>query len=187
MKKRNQIQDLNNNYVDNSQVHQLKEFKRFGFQRFIGEVIIPICLIIIIPLSTMILWHICRHFSGSISDFIASKTTLYEITLGQWKNSLFAFYVIMGYMLWAIPLSLLLPGETYNGPITNKGNTPIYVNNGFKFYIITLISFITLSIFLEYIGYSVTIICDRYVEFVLTLNVISLSRLMPAITRSVVF
>jgi len=172
-------QDVNNNNVKNaidesSAYHQLKVFQRYGFQRLFGEVLFPLALMIVVPLSTMTLWHICRHHDGSISNFFASKATLYDVTIAQWNNSFFALYVIAGYMVWAITLSLCLPGDDYNGPITDKGNTPVYVNNGFTFYLITLASFIGLSGFLEYTGNSITVICDRYGEFMFTLNCLSL-------------
>lgn len=173
-------QDINNNNVksanpESSTYHQLKVFQRYGFQRLAGEIFVPLFLMIIIPLATMTLWHICRHHAGSISSFLMSPPSFYEITLGQWNNSLFALYVISGYICYAVTVTLCLPGETYNGPITDKGNTPVYVNNGFRFYLVTLALFIALSCFLEYIGYSITIICDRYGEFMLTLNLASLA------------
>lgn len=126
----------------------------------------------------MTLWYVCRYFSGSFTDFFHSitsfKSLLYEITLAQWNGSLFSFYAISAYMVWAILLTLYLPGDIYHGPITNKGNRPEYIQNGFKFFLITLASFALLSLALEYNQMSVTIICDRYGEFMFTINVLSL-------------
>jgi 7-dehydrocholesterol reductase len=80
-------------------------------------------------------------------------------------------FLFKGYLVWAIVLTLLLPGEVYNGPITDKGNTPVYKDNGMKFFGITLVTFFALSIILEYYGFSVTVICDRYGEFLFVINI----------------
>ncbi len=192
IKKRSKLinhQDVNNNNVTNEKdvlnasYHKLEVYKRFGIQRLYGEVLVPLALMLIVPLATMVLWHICSVHNGNLSDFIATTTTttsksvaslLYEITVAQWKGSMFSVYVIVGYLTWAILLTHYLPGDVYYGPITDKGNTPDYVNNGFKFYLLTLISFIILALGLEYMGYSVTLICDRYGEFMFIINVMSL-------------
>jgi 7-dehydrocholesterol reductase len=179
LKKRAQP-DVNNNNIQekaetSSSYHQLTLFQRYGFQRIFGEVLVPLFIQIIVPISTMTLWHICRHHSGSILDFLASKSTWYEITFGQWQGSFFALYVIAGYMTWAIILTLILPGDVYYGPVTDKGNKPEYINNGFSFYLITLGAFLLLALGLERVGYSVTTICDRYGEFVFAINVLALT------------
>lgn len=62
----------------------------------------------------------------------------------------------------------------YKGPLTNKGNTPVYKDNGMWFFIITLITFGLLSVLLECLGYSVTEICDQYGAFLIIMNLGSL-------------
>lgn len=74
-------------------------------------------------------------------------------------------------MVWAITLTLILPGETYNGPITDKGNTPVYKDNGMLFFIITTITFFIMAGALEYFGFTVTALCDRYGEYLFLFNV----------------
>jgi len=158
--------------------HQLTIFQRFGLQRFLYEVLAPLALMIIVPLSTMLIWHACEKYQGSLTSLFQSYSTwkdlLYAITLNQWKGSLFSLYVIAGYFVWAIIVTLYLPGDVYYGPITDKGNKPDYKNNGFQFFLITLFTFLGLSVYLEYINMSVTTICDRYGEFMFVLNVFSL-------------
>ena len=68
-------------------------------------------------------------------------------------------------------MTLILPGELYKGPITDKGNTPIYKENGMPFFFINLIALFVISGTLEYHGYSVTAICDRYGEFLFLFNI----------------
>ena len=74
----------------------------------------------------MLLWHVARHHSGSLVDFYNSvesiSGTLYQVTWAQWQGSWFSLCVIGGYLVWAILLTLGLPGETYYGPVTDKGN-----------------------------------------------------------------
>jgi len=159
--------------------HQLKVFQRFGFQKVFGEVFFPLFLMTLIPVTTMVLWHVCRHHSGSLNNFYQANkddtvAAFKKVVLAEWKGSSFPVYVIGGYMLWAITLTIYLPAKDYCGPVTDKGNTPVYRNNGFPFFLITLVSFVALSIGLEYLGYSVTIICDRYGEFMFTMNALSL-------------
>jgi 7-dehydrocholesterol reductase len=127
----------------------------------------------------MLLWYVARHHSGSLLDFYNSyqslSNTLHKVVWDQWRGSWFSLSVISGYLVWAILVTLYLPGETYYGPVTDKGNRPEYVNNGFRFYLITLTAFIGLAVYLELAtSYSVTVICDRYGEFMFIINLLSL-------------
>lgn len=155
--------------------HRLKVFQRFGLQKIISEVFFPIFLMLSVPISTMSLWYICRYEHGNLTEFLSSELSwtdlMYEVLFNQWHGSLFPIYVIGGFLTWAIVLTLALPGESYNGPITDKGNTPVYTDNGMKFFGITLVSFFSIAILLELYGFSVTVICDRYGEFLSVINV----------------
>lgn len=155
--------------------HKLKVFQRFGLQRFFSELIFPGLLMSTFPIAIMALWYICQNHEGSITDFlnnISYKIFFDDMLFGQWKGSFFSIYVTAGYMVWATLLTIYLPGKTYNGPITDKGNTPVYQDNGMLFYIINLVVFFSITIFLEcFTDYSVTIICDRYGEFLVLMNV----------------
>lgn len=169
---------LDSSQKKNQAYHKLKVFKRYGFQRFFGEVIVPILLMVLIPFITIALWHICRYYKGNLIElynYNPSGNIIAEmIEYNVWRGSLFPIFVIFGYLIYAVTMTIILPGELYSGPVTDKGNTPVYKNNGMLFFIVTLIIFIIGSGVLEYFGYSVTVICDRYGEFLFLFNIIGL-------------
>lgn len=155
----------------------MKEFQRFGIKKIFGEFLFPLLLIVTIPVASTLLWYICRYNKGSLADFLVNlsvKNVLYDMMFNQWSGDLFPIYVITGYFAWAITLTLLLPGKMYKGPLTNKGNTPVYKDNGMLFFVITLITFGLLSALLEYLGCSVTAICDEFGAFLIIMNLGSL-------------
>ena len=82
---------------------------------------------------------------------------------------------------------MILPGETYYGPITNMGNTPVYKNNGMLFFIITLVVFVVAAGTLEYFGYTVTIICDQFGAYLFIINIGSLIFCLFLYTKGIFF
>ena len=81
--------------------------------------------------------------------------------------------VISGYIIWALVLMKTLPGPVVEGPVTPNGNVPRYRDNGFACFLVTMISFGLLTVLLPRWsgGYSVTVVYDRFDEFLGTLTV----------------
>ena len=80
-------------------------------------------------------------------------------------SSRLAATVILGYMAWALLLMKLLPGPTTRGPVTANGNIPIYRDNGFYCFLVTIAGFLGLTAFLYRHGLTPTIVYDNFGQF----------------------
>ena len=49
--------------------------------------------------------------------------------------------VIGAYIAWALLLQVFVPGPRVEGPVTPNGNIPVYKDNGFSCYVITIVTF----------------------------------------------
>ncbi|OWF36930.1 7-dehydrocholesterol reductase-like [Mizuhopecten yessoensis] len=81
--------------------------------------------------------------------------------------------VVLGYMAFALVLMVLLPGKRLEGPETLKGNIPVYKNNGFLCYIVTMAAFVVFTVVLKGQGLTPTVVYDRFDEVMLFLNAFS--------------
>ncbi|XP_033741199.1 7-dehydrocholesterol reductase-like [Pecten maximus] len=82
--------------------------------------------------------------------------------------------VVLGYMAFALVLMVLLPGKRFEGPVTANGNIPVYEDNGFLCYVVTMATFVVLTVILKAYGLTPTVIYDRFDEVIFFLNAFSL-------------
>lgn len=141
----------------------------------------PLLLILIVPNFILTLWFIAVKCDGSFIQFYneAISKGVDETFFTIWRsvniNNTTALCVIIGYSIWAICLHLLTPGPKVNGPITPKGNVPVYKDNGFYNFIITMIAFGVLTYTSKtYYNVSPTWVYDHFGDFLVILNVYSL-------------
>jgi 7-dehydrocholesterol reductase len=126
----------------------------------------------------MALWYTAVYCDGSFLEF--SKYLQTEgIVIGiinVWsaaKISAFSISVLSGYCVFQLLLMRVVPGETFNGPLTVKGNTPVYKNNGLKCYIITMVVFGMMTGYAKFYGYTPTVVYDRFGDLLLTMTLFS--------------
>mmetsp|Transcript_29310 Transcript_29310/g.73636 ORF Transcript_29310/g.73636 Transcript_29310/m.73636 type:complete len:477 (+) Transcript_29310:213-1643(+) len=95
------------------------------------------------PAFVIILWYINCKLNGSLAEFVALVGA--EGPAGLWK-----LWPSPGQEAWAIIgvfglvealLQLFLPGKTFHGPTSPKGNVPVYKANGMPAYVTTLLLF----------------------------------------------
>jgi len=117
---------------------------------------------------------------GSLVEFFtrAYDTGLVSFYIKLWTDvsicTPFTVYLILGYAAWALLLMVLVPGREFKGPISPKGHTPIYKDNGLACYLITMAAFTGLTFFLKSNGFtSPTIVYDRFAEIIATLTLFS--------------
>ena len=67
-------------------------------------------------------------------------------------------------------MTRILPGKEYAGPITDTGHIPIYRNNGFVYYLVSLAIFGCLTIGLKFNDLSPTYVYDHWEEFLSTVS-----------------
>lgn len=166
--------------LDNDLIHELSIHARKGHNKFIFESIIPLFLCFACPFLVRSIVFICTHCHGSIIEFLSRilfdptmtlKHVLEEFCYFQWHWP--SAIIMLSFLTYAIVLSSLLPGDKYSGPITDTGHVPIYRNNGFSYYIISLIIFSILTIILKLNNLSPTYIYDHWEEFLSTVSTIA--------------
>lgn len=153
-----------------------------GYRRITDQYIVPLLLILITPNVGMLLWHTHRFCGGSYAKLLklfsdrSVLSGLYEIwrrTL-HWPENGLCVYILIGYSIWALLLMALLPGKKVEGPVTPRGNVPVYTDNGFKHYMVTMVTLAGLTVVLKQYGMSPTVVYDRFDEVLLILNIFSL-------------
>jgi 7-dehydrocholesterol reductase len=163
--------------LDNDLTHQLSIHARQGHNKFLSESILPLFLCLMCPFLVRSIVFICNHSHGSIRDFFQRLLFDQTLTLKDVLEDFFYFkwhwpsaIIILSFFAYAIIMTILLPGEEYKGPITDTGHVPIYRNNGFAYYIVSLIIFAILTILLKLNSLSPTYIYDKWEEFLSTVN-----------------
>ena len=148
---------------------------------FLHHTVAPLALMCAVPNLVIILWFTSAKCDGSYMKMIEhfyGKSPLVAL-LEMWKSSggysPEIGYILLGFAIWGLVLIKLLPGKTVYGPVTPKGNVPVYKDNGFTYFIVTLIAFFGLTYFFKTnYGVSSSIVYDRFGQVLNTLNLFSL-------------
>ncbi|HLB56747.1 MAG TPA: 7-dehydrocholesterol reductase [Coxiellaceae bacterium] len=147
--------------------------KKF-FQKTIG----PLFLMITCPPAVILAWYINTNMQGSLLNFahIALQNGIMNTIWQIWQPVFFgthiAWKIILIFMAIQLLLMRIVPGKTVTGPETANGNIPVYKDNGFLCFIITLALF--------YLGteifhiFSATIVYDNFAGILGSLNIFSL-------------
>jgi len=135
-------------------------------------------LILLCPPFVMLLWYTNTALGGSflmLWDQMVKQGVLQTIVT-VWQpyfwGSLIAWKLILGFMLFELMLMRLLPGKIVDGPITPKGNTPVYKANGPLAFAVTMATFCVASFGLNL--FPATILYDNLGSIFGALNIFSL-------------
>ena len=147
--------------------------------RLFTRTVAPLFLMATCPNAVMLLWYTAVRCDGSFEKLwsMFSAEGIVGGLMEVWKGidivSPLAVGVILIYMAWALLLMVLLPGPRVEGPVTARGNVPVYTDNGFLCYVVTIVAFVVLTFGLKQYGMSPTIVYDHFGEFLGTLTVFS--------------
>jgi 7-dehydrocholesterol reductase len=125
------------------------------------------------------MWYVNTALDGSIARLtseISQKgffTFMYDIWQPVFWGSKQAWTMIFVFMLVQLLIMRLTPGKQFKGPITPKGNVPVYKANGFFSYCITIFLFCFASFGMGW--FSPAIIYDHLGEVFGALNIFSLA------------
>ncbi|XP_012945181.1 7-dehydrocholesterol reductase [Aplysia californica] len=149
-------------------------------KRLVTMTLVPIFLIMFVPNLVILIWYTVMHCEGSYMK-------MYSVFQGRsvlaglrdiWSlvnyPSAPIVWILIGYCAYALAMMKLLPGKTVTGPLTPKGNTPVYKDNGFVFFVLTIVLFWALTLALRPFGLSPSILYDRFDEVLSLLNIFSL-------------
>ena len=154
--------------------------RKSGMLNKISLTLGPILLMIYSPNMVILMWYTAVRCNGSYQVMVGKllQSGVFTGILDIWGNvtlgTLVIVFSIFGYMFFSVLLMVLLPGPRSEGPITPKGNIPMYKDNGFFCYIVTMVAFCMLTVFLKSRGLSPTVIYDYFDEVLVTLTIFSL-------------
>jgi len=140
----------------------------------------PSFLLVVTPNFGPVLWYTCAHCNGSLLKFVGQVVDQgpFQFFVQFWTTvgifSPLSTLVILGFMVWSLILMVLVPGPRTEGPVTQKGNVPVYKDNGFTCYVITMIAFVLLTTVLKLTGCpSPTVVYDHFGDFLGTMTAFS--------------
>lgn len=138
----------------------------------------PLFLILVCPVFVMMMWYTNTQLDGSLSalwQLILENglmATIYKVWAPFFWGSATAWKVIFYFTVFQLIIMRLLPGKKFNGPLTPKGNVPVYKENGALAFITTVAVFCIASFGLNL--FSATILYDHLGEILGALNLFSL-------------
>jgi 7-dehydrocholesterol reductase len=107
----------------------------------------PLFLILSCPVFVMLMWYTNTELNGSLSALWSLMSqqgliqTIYQVWAPFFWGSATAWKIIFCFTLFQLALMRLLPGKIFEGPITPKGNIPVYKENGALAFITTMAVF----------------------------------------------
>ncbi|XP_045159809.2 uncharacterized protein LOC123525122 [Mercenaria mercenaria] len=151
-----------------------------GLFHLTNTVILPLLVMTLLPTFIMALVYANTDCNGSISGMLSRfHDQPISYTFAQiWGKNLgnigfFTFAVILGYYIWAVFCTKMLPGKTVKGPMTHTGNTPVYVDNGLYCYLLTMAGFGLFTVLLKMNDLTPTFVLDHFGEMAAFMNVYS--------------
>jgi len=152
-----------------------KKTVRNTFLRNLGV----LAIILVTPPVAIILWYTNTHLEGSLRELIrffgdhSFFGGLYEMWAPVFWGSKTAWSILGIYAAVQIFLMKVLPGRKVYGPTTPKGYTPVYRNNGFAAFLVTLFLFWLLGFQLKL--FRPAMIYDHFGEILGALNIFALT------------
>lgn len=149
-------------------------------KKFVNRTLIPMLLIPATPNLMIMIWFTVVHCNGSYLKMLSvfSNRSVISALTDIWGlvryPSVPIVCTFIVYCIYSLSMMKILPGATVYGPITPKGNTPVYKDNGFIYFVITITLFWILTFLLHPFGISPSVIYDRFDEVLFTLNAFSL-------------
>jgi 7-dehydrocholesterol reductase len=138
----------------------------------------PLFLILVCPPFAILMWYTNIALDGSLKSLWemmqqqGSFQTIYQIWSPVFWGSQKAWQIIGYFALFQLILMRVLPGKAFYGPITAKGNVPVYKANGVPAFLTTVSLFCLGSFYLKL--FPATIIYDNFGPILGALNIASL-------------
>ena len=134
-------------------------------------------IILLTPPAAIVFWYTSQNLNGSFLELFRFFGEhgffggMYQIWAPVFWGSKTAWAIIAIFAVVEILFLKLLPGKKVNGPTTPKGYTPVYKNNGFFAFILSLGLFWLLGFQLNV--FNPAMIYDHFGEILGALNIFS--------------
>ena len=145
---------------------------------YLRNVLGPLFLMIACPIFVMLMWYANTQLDGSLYSLWklinheGFVPTVVQIWAPYFWGSTKAWTMIFAFIVFEVILMRFLPGKTFYGPLTPKGNVPVYKDNGTLAFIITMTVFCVASFGLKL--FSASILFDNLGSLFGALNIFSL-------------
>lgn len=156
----------------------IKSPQSSNLKKWVRHILGPFLLITCCPPIVILVWYTNAFLDGSLLNlwklFVAQGffQTIYYIWGPVFFGSATAWKILALFAGTELFLMKALPGKRFQGPLTPKGNTPVYKANGVLSFLVTIGLFYLCSHSLHL--FSATIIYDHFGELLGALNVLSL-------------
>ncbi|MCX6989122.1 MAG: 7-dehydrocholesterol reductase [Chlamydiae bacterium] len=156
-----------------SQVDSKSLLVQFG-----KRTLMPLLLITCCPSIVILIWYTNVYLSGSLAllySMCVSQgffSALYQMWGPVFWGSSVSWFAITVFTVVQLLIMRFTPGKKFYGPITPKGNVPVYKANGPQAFFISLGLFYICSFKMGL--FSPTIIYDHFGEILSSLNLLSL-------------
>lgn len=140
--------------------------------------LVPLSLLVLSPTAVFVFWYINTSLGGSFQAFwhLAMQKGLFATIGSIWGPIFFgsatAWKILSIYAAFQLFLMRIVPGKPIYGPITPKGNVPVYKNNGIACFAITIFAYLTASCVFHW--FSPAILYDNLGAMLGALNAFSL-------------
>jgi 7-dehydrocholesterol reductase len=144
----------------------------------IHRFLIPFIFLTLCPPAIFVFWYTATYLNGSFQEFwqLVSAQGLFATMRAIWLPLFFgtptAWKILAIFASFQLFLMKFVPGKPFLGPITPKGNIPIYKANGVACFFITFVTFFLASFHFQL--FSPTIIYDNLGPLLGALNCFSL-------------
>ena len=133
----------------------------------------PLFLMASTPCFAIIFFHVCAHMDGNFVEFGrwvwnegSLIAVLRQIWPNPWEGSVWC--MILSFMAFNLLLMKVVPGKTFYGTLTPKGNTPVYKANGVACYILNVVALLALAHFKLF---NPAIVYDKFGNILSSMNV----------------
>lgn len=151
---------------------------KFRVPRWIQLTFVPLFMLIVCPPTVFVFWYTSTSLMGSFQAFgeLIAHNGFFHAIENVWMPVFFgsktAWTILGSFAAFQLILMKLIPGKPFLGPVTPKGNVPVYKANGVACFVITMLTFIVASFGLHL--FSPTILFDHLGPILGALNCFSL-------------
>lgn len=153
--------------------------------------LVPSLLLFLCPPAVFVFWYVGTHLEGSFVNFwhLVSQKGLFATIWMIWKPVFFgsptAWKIIGFFAASQLFLMRVVPGKPFLGPVTPKGNIPLYKANGVPCFLITTSAFLIASYGFHW--FSPAIIYDEFGYILGALNCFSLLLCLALYLKGIYF
>ncbi|KAL7570058.1 hypothetical protein ACA910_017094 [Epithemia clementina (nom. ined.)] len=136
----------------------------------------PLFLMLVCPCFSIVFFHVCANMEGNFVEFarlVWNQGGILVVLRQIWPNpwDLSVWRMILSFMAFNLILMKAVPGKTFRGSITPKGNVPVYKANGVACYIINVVTLMALAHF----GiFNPAVVYDKFGNILSSMNIFAL-------------